>query len=103
MWSSFVERGNLSLVCVCCACSFPPHAPTDYPTSEMAEEEGEFIKTQNEGELFMHKNYLYTINSEHSHLADKAKVEDEMNQKFFVSVPSMKNSSSSSYLEGNMN
>ncbi len=29
----------------------------------MVEEEGELIQTQNEGELFMHKNYLYTINS----------------------------------------
>ena len=39
-------RGNLSLVCVCCACSIErTHARTDYPTSEMAEEEGEFIKT----------------------------------------------------------
>ena len=60
MWT----RGNLPLVCVCAApapSNAPMHAPTDYPTSEM--EEGEFIKTQNEGELFMHKNYLYTINS----------------------------------------
>ena len=76
----------------------------------MADEEGEFLKTQSEGELFIHKNFIYSINAvskrdpdlkfytcverktckgrihvkegkflktvtEHSHLADKAKVE----------------------------